>query len=162
MVFPDCSSSWLSRAVRTRPHLHACLLRTRSVGCGEARTAQQAPCTWCSGEQQAQLMALVAAAGGLKQSRDTPPPMVPTPPIPSQTPPVPAGTPVPGPSSAAVSAQALAVNAAALAAAAAGQNGFPPVHANGGVLGSIEYQAAYQASSCGLLSIFFALHREAS
>lgn len=90
-------------------------------------------------------MALVAAAGNLN-ARDTPPPMVPTPPIPSQTPPVQAGTP--GPPSAAVSAQALAANAAALAAAAANQNGFAQVHpggVNGGVLGSLEYQAAYQA-----------------
>jgi hypothetical protein len=91
-------------------------------------------------------MALVAAAGGLGQSH-TPPPMVPTPPIPSQTPPVQGGTPGPPPN---VSAQTLAANAAALAAAAAGQNGFAPVHAggvNGGVLGSLEYQAAYQVGT---------------
>lgn len=96
---------------------------------------------WYAGDQQAQLMALVAAAGGLRPN-STPPPLAHTPPLPSQTPPVPTGTP--GPSPAAVS---LAANAAALAAAAAGQNGFN-VHSGAGnnaLLGSLEYQAAYQA-----------------
>lgn len=39
--------------------------------------------------------------------------------------------------------QALAANAAALAAAAAGQNGFGGLN-SGGMLNSMEYQAAYQ------------------
>ncbi|EIE25983.1 hypothetical protein COCSUDRAFT_64928 [Coccomyxa subellipsoidea C-169] len=94
------------------------------------------------GDQQAQLMAIMAAAGGLRPN-STPPPMTHTPPLPSQTPPVPSGTP---------GAVSLAANAAALAAAAAGQNGFQG-GMNGGLLGSLEYQAAYQA--CFYLRAFY-------
>lgn len=79
-------------------------------------------------------MAIMVAAGGLRPN-STPPPMTHTPPLPSHTPPVPSGTP---------GAVSLAANAAALAAAAAGQNGFQGAM-NGGLLGSLEYQAAYQA-----------------
>ncbi len=100
-------------------------------------------CKCCAGDQQAQLMALMAAAGGMRPN-STPPPMTHTPPLPSQTPPLPSGTPNPG-------AVSIAANAAALAAAAAGPNGFQGAM-NGGLLGSLEYQAAYQVSM-RLLSI---------
>lgn len=100
-------------------------------------------------EQQAQLMAMMAA--GMRPTSATPPPMSHTPPLPAHTPPVPPGTPgPPGPAM-----QALAANAAALAAAAAGQNGFGAMHPagmNGGMLGSMEYQAAYQVHSPALKS----------
>lgn len=120
------------------------LQRMKSLGCDEARC--------CAGgvaaEQQAQLMAMMAA-GMHRAASATPPPMSHTPPLPAHTPPVPTGTP--GPSGPAM--QALAANAAALAAAAAGQNGFGSMHPagmNGGMLGSMEYQAAYQVRRAAL------------
>lgn len=52
--------------------------------------------------------------------------------------------------------QALAANAAALAAAAAGQNGFGGLN-SGGMLNSMEYQAAYQVGLPALLYLPAAL-----
>ena len=68
-------------------------------------------CVSSSGDQSAQLMALLAAQGGLHPSQ-TPPPMVPTPPVPSHTPPVHSGTPGPPPPP--LSAQVLSYTHCAL------------------------------------------------
>ena len=78
----------------------------------------------------------------------TPPPHSHTPPLPPHTPPVQGASPGAPPGH----AQALAANAAAMAAAAASGMGLPPagMHPggggmNGGVVNTLEYQAAYQA-----------------
>jgi hypothetical protein len=131
----------------------------------QARMLRATACCCAGGavDQQAQLMAMMAA--GMRPASATPPPLSHTPPLPAHTPPVPPGTPgAPG-----QAMQALAANAAALAAAAAGQNGFGAMHPagmNGGMLGSLEYQAAYQVPhtrSCTSVSgCWKYLHRASS
>ena len=155
-----CSSVFfpIAPALRTDEGSHCADTRQRSVIAQALTRSHKLRATHWGPHMEGTSACCLFSGALARAASATPPPHSHTPPLPPHTPPVQGASPGAPPGH----AQALAANAAAMAAAAASGMGLPPagMHPggggmNGGVVNTLEYQAAYQArprSAAGALS----------